>query len=427
MLGIFSGLKSAVPLGKKIGAVKTEGPVALLHYRATTILFLSCCMLVTALEWIGNGANIACAMVGSDDSWIIPKGVINTYCYIQSTFIVPSASLGSASDQAHPGVGNGREVKYKAYYQWVSFLLFLQASLFYFPHMLFKYWEGGKVTNIISGLNNLVLEKDDRKSRETILARYLKDSLYTHNGWAVRLFLVRFVYLANIIFNLILLELFLDWEFSKYGWQVIDLMEDDPVWRQDPMSRIFPKVTKCSMQKFGPTGTIQRHDAICILPINIINEKIFVVLYFWLMTIGIITLISVVYNSFVWISPGLRNMMIRSGGAHAVRTHTLKKLDDISRYLQVGDWFLLYTLSRNLDPVVWSELVAELHQILKEGRKSGGQAAVSAEGPSSHSGPDNGGDEESELGSIISQQKARRQSHHSHQSHGSKRTTKTDL
>ena len=41
----------------------------------------------------------------------------------------------------------------------------------------------------------------------------------------------------------------LDWEFSKYGWQVIDLMEDDPVWRQDPMSRIFPKVTKCSMQK----------------------------------------------------------------------------------------------------------------------------------------------------------------------------------
>ena len=34
---------------------------------------------------------------------------------------------------------------YKSYYQWVPFVLFLQACLFYAPHALFKLSEGGKV------------------------------------------------------------------------------------------------------------------------------------------------------------------------------------------------------------------------------------------------------------------------------------------
>ena len=40
-----------------------------------------------------------------------------------------------------------------------------------------------------------------------------------------------------------------EWQFTSYGLDVIDLMEDDPVGRTDPMARIFPKVTKCSIRK----------------------------------------------------------------------------------------------------------------------------------------------------------------------------------
>ena len=45
--------------------------------------------MVTCLEWVGNGKKIACVLEGADDSWTIPKDVINTYCYIMSTFILP--------------------------------------------------------------------------------------------------------------------------------------------------------------------------------------------------------------------------------------------------------------------------------------------------------------------------------------------------
>ena len=49
----------------------------------------------------------------------------------------------------------------------------------------------------------------------------------------------------------------------------------------DPMSRIFPRMTKCTFQTFGPSGSVATTDALCILPLNILNEKIFLFLWFW--------------------------------------------------------------------------------------------------------------------------------------------------
>ena len=63
-----------------------------------------------------------------------------------------------------------------------------------------------------------------------------------------------------------------DGEFRTYGIEVASMMEEDPENRIDPMSRIFPRVTKCIFTKFGPGGGIIRRDALCVLPVNIINE-----------------------------------------------------------------------------------------------------------------------------------------------------------
>ena len=101
-------------------------------------------------------------MEGDSDNWTIPPNVINTYCYIMSTFTLPSQLAGSIGhDVAAPGVGTYNhktgDVTFKAYYQWVPFVLFMQACLFYAPHLLCKMWEGGKVIFILRILFSTVI------------------------------------------------------------------------------------------------------------------------------------------------------------------------------------------------------------------------------------------------------------------------------
>merc|ERR1719430_2003218 len=105
-----------------------------------------------------------------------------------------------------------------------------------------------------------------------------------------------FLFLINVVSNIFLMDLFLGGEFSSYGLEVATFVgEVDPQNRVDPMSRVFPRMTKCIFQKFGFSGTIETHDALCMLPINVVNEKIYLFLIFRL---------AVVFNT-----PFLRNLI----------------------------------------------------------------------------------------------------------------------
>ena len=126
-------MKFCVPIGKKLHEPATEGTINRLHYRVTVLIFLGCSLIVTCLEWVGNGSKISCVMEGPVDSWTIPQNVINTYCYVLTTFTIPkhwNTKIGH--DSAQIGVGHynpkNDDVTYKAYYQWVPFVLFLQVS-----------------------------------------------------------------------------------------------------------------------------------------------------------------------------------------------------------------------------------------------------------------------------------------------------------
>jgi hypothetical protein len=125
------------------------------------------------------------------------------------------------------------------------------------------------------------VDKSLKGRQISLLASYIVSSRGEHSRWASAYLLCEFANLVCLGGSMYLTDVFLGKEFSFYGIEVLRFLEDDPENRQDPMSRVFPRVTKCNINTYGPSGSIQRFDALCILPSNILNEKIFTFLWFW--------------------------------------------------------------------------------------------------------------------------------------------------
>ena len=66
----------------------------------------------------------------------------------------------------------------------------------------------------------------------------------------------------------------------------------------DPFHLIFPKMTKCTLEMYGPSGTIVNYDGLCVLPVNILNEKIFLLLWFLFFPLLMLTVVE----QLVWLT-----------------------------------------------------------------------------------------------------------------------------
>nr|CAJ58681.1 innexin inx1 [Homarus gammarus] len=336
---------------------QVDNAVFHLHYRVTFVVFIVSGALVTAKELIG--APIQCI------SKAVPTNVLNTFCFIMSTFSVPrhwDKPLGDGV--AYPGVGmheDEDEIVYHAYYQWVPFVLVLQAIMFYVPRYLWKNMEGGLFTTILAGLDKLTMDESARHKKHKILSQYMVKHLHMHMNWAIRFFLCEALCLVVVVGNIYFTDLFLDGTFMKYGTEVINFPDMDPEKRVDPMTRIFPRVTKCTFRKFGSSGTLETHDTMCVLAVNIINEKIYIFIWFWLVFLTAITAAWLVYRLIIIASSEVRFKLLQVRGSWAGRPN----LDLIAKKCNLGDWFLIYHLGRNMEPLVYAEFLKEFAKELE--------------------------------------------------------------
>jgi hypothetical protein len=51
--------------------------------------------------------------------------------------------------------------------------------------------------------------------------------------------------------------------------------------RSNPMCYTFPRITSCDYYRYGSGGNQERINALCILSLNIVNDKVFLVLWWW--------------------------------------------------------------------------------------------------------------------------------------------------
>ena len=156
--------------------------------------------------------------------------------------------------------------------------------------------------------------------------------------------------------QMFLMDRFFDGTFLTFGIEVISFAERDEEDRIDPMVYIFPRMTKCIFHKFGRSGEIERHDAMCILPLNIINEKIYIFLWFWMILLFMLTLMVPVYRVLIVFSPRMRAYLM------FLRFRVVKKecINLIMRKTLFGDWLLIYLLGQNIDSIIFKDTMHDL-------------------------------------------------------------------
>lgn len=125
-------------------------------------------------------------------------------------------------------------------------------------------------------------------------------------------------------------------------------------------SKIFPKLTKCDMYVIGPSGSIENKDVFCILPLNIINEKIFAFLWIWYIILFAISSINLIYRLVTICSTKYRIMVLQS----QARPISFKQAKRASRSGNYGDWFVLWLMSLNLNPEIFKDIMFDLNELL---------------------------------------------------------------
>merc|ERR1719322_2190122 len=210
-------------------------------------------------------------------------------------------------------------------------------------------------------MNVPMVDKDQKDDRKKGLVDYFLEDRHNHELYAYTFFACEFLNFVNVVLQIYFMDFFLGGEFTSYGLDVINMTELEPDQREDPMSRVFPKVTKCTFHKFGPSGTVEKFDGLCVLPLNIINEKIYVFLWFWFVIVSIITGIQLIYRAAIVVMPRLREILLRT----RARLAQMQKIETICRESRLGDWFLLYQLGKNMDPLVFRDFINELFSKLE--------------------------------------------------------------
>jgi len=360
MLDIFHGLLGFL----KFDSVCIDNNVFRLHYKATVMILVICSLLVTSRQYIGDP--IDCLVEG------VPGGIMDTYCWIHGTFSITDMWAGEKGVEVpHPGVApdHGGEHVYHRYYQWVCYVLFLQAGLFYVPRFLWKSVEAGRMNMLVAEMfePKMVVNKERRSERIATIVKYIQIHRGQHSFYFIKFLACELLNFVNVISQMFLMDKFLGYEFSTYGLKVIKFSEMDLEERVDPLAVVFPKVAKCNFYKYGASGSVERHDGLCVLPLNIINEKIYIFLWFWFILLASITGMFLLYRLGVLFGAGIRTAMIqaRSGRVSRDKISDILNESGLNYFQQLGDFFLLYLIAKNMDEVGMKELITELHSALR--------------------------------------------------------------
>lgn len=369
-------------------------PLFRLHYQVTVLLLLTFCLILTAKIMFGDPIDCKSSMTGSSDfsdNVCFAQGTYTTYGrdvtlkevdfqaadkmvkvpeivginkarYSQNvSYLQPGMPIPEAPDATY------YEKMWHHYYQYVPIMLFLQSVLFYLPHYLWKSWENGLIASVCKQLHEHRFDPTNFFESNYNLIYYLQNSLLLNKSLVYKYYFCHWFLLLNLGVQILVMDYIFNHQFISYGidtlWyffvdkDVYGLRGPNSEMAQlnNPMDFVFPKVTGCTFLALAQGGE-QIEQYICVLPLNIIHDKFYLFLWFWLATLLVLTVFQILLDLMTIFLPPFRSWWFKFRfGEYNFEVNSSSKDDS-----PLPEVFLLSLIGSNSDKYAFSALLKRL-------------------------------------------------------------------
>ncbi|UJR09573.1 hypothetical protein I4U23_013808 [Adineta vaga] len=355
-----------------------------LHNRYTVAILICFCIAISTYDYIGDPLRCWVPAQFTDNY----EDYTNLLCYIQNTYHI-------SRNESVPNDVNKRRQQTLKYYQWMHFILLLQALFFSLPRFFWQAFNnriGLSIGNLVdASIQSETFEsKTDRYAVIQYISdclqryeeyinpsKYAKSSYFKHLFDQCRLFcqartgasltcfymFIKLLYIFNLIIQIYFLQHFLsysDVSYFQYGFSVFHRLISGYTL---PESRLFPRITLCDFH-IRELGEQHMYTVECLLVINIFLEKMYFLLWIWfglLLMITIIDFIRFIYRMFIQHS---REVFIRENLELLLdyRVNDSRYIGNFIRYFPIDNLFTLRILSSNSSSMIVAEILQELFQ-----------------------------------------------------------------
>jgi len=330
-----------------------------LFNKVTSSLLVTFSILVTAKQFFGRP--IRCD-AGFEHNFVREE-VLDSYCWMYAHFHIPKSYQGPCTAT---GSEFDRETPlYNSYYQWVPLYLSILAIMFYLPRILWGKMEGGVQKYFSKDTAGKIIESRGEK-RDNLVEYFLE---HIHSRYGIYFYGFIFCEILNFVMVILMFVMtnhFLNYRFFNYGirvWNYYQLPAEmqDAYLQTNPMCYTFPRVAACDYHRFGGGGSPANINAICILGLNVINDKVFMILWWWLFVLAAVSLSRFAFRIVQVSSSRVRFEMLRWRYRKYFKNHPhFLQLKIFLQECPLGDWFVLYQMSKNINKRFFMSFLAQL-------------------------------------------------------------------
>jgi len=311
------------------------------------------------------GDPIVCAKVGRKS---ITDDLMKSHCWIHGSYhltVDRTKFHGNLPGYCNVVDEEGDENPDTSYYQWVVFMLVIHAGIFMIPSAVWKLMEGGLMAEFGTTAKSPTIMAD-KEALDGTIKTYLDFFKVIQGGenkvYMGKFFFCEFLNILALLTNFALVDKFLQGKFWSYGTEVMRYQSMDSAARLgkvDPTCSVFPTTVTCSLYSMSLTGDFLPSDnALCILNQNIINEKIYLALWFLFYIMLAVSFIVVVEKILWFTVPSVSKKQV-SGNFR----HCNNYVDDyLMSTLTLGDKFVLRQLRSNCHSRFFEEFIRKLAQ-----------------------------------------------------------------